>query len=233
MAAHPASPEWWNGRHLIVSTICVIIRRMLAGVSQLVEEAGSSPVKCGFESLHPHYAYILGMYLGDGYIAKHPRTYRMRITLDTKYPDIVARCQESASLLYSKNKVSLVPKTGCVEVSWYSKSLPKDFPQHGIGRKHLRKISLEEWQEKIVKNFPKEFLTGLIQSDGCRDLNIVNGKSYPRYSFSNESEDIKNLFEKTVTQLGFHFTRMGKGKTVSIAKREDVEKLDQFIGPKT
>ena len=31
---------------------------------------------------------------------------------------------------------------------------------------------------------PKEFLRGLIHSDGCRVLNRVNGKGYPRYFFT-------------------------------------------------
>src|SRR5918994_587178 len=35
------------------------------------------------------YAYLLGIYLGDGCISKHPRTYRLRITLDAMYPKII------------------------------------------------------------------------------------------------------------------------------------------------
>jgi hypothetical protein len=36
------------------------------------------------------YAYLLGLYLGDGYVASMPRTFRLRITLDDAYPGIVA-----------------------------------------------------------------------------------------------------------------------------------------------
>jgi hypothetical protein len=39
------------------------------------------------------YAYLLGMYLGDGCIAPYPRgVWRLRITLDSVYPGIVAEC---------------------------------------------------------------------------------------------------------------------------------------------
>jgi len=38
------------------------------------------------------YAYLLGMYLGDGCISRHPRAYRLRITLDSRYPAIVREC---------------------------------------------------------------------------------------------------------------------------------------------
>jgi hypothetical protein len=53
-----------------------------AGVAQWAEAAALKAAQWGFESLHQHqrrpYAYLLGMYLGDGYIATHP-TYRLRI----------------------------------------------------------------------------------------------------------------------------------------------------------
>src|SRR5687768_7128162 len=39
------------------------------------------------------YAYLLGMYLGDGCISNHPRgVFHLRITLDAIYPDIAAEC---------------------------------------------------------------------------------------------------------------------------------------------
>jgi hypothetical protein len=45
------------------------------------------------------YAYLIGLYLGDGYIAAHPRdVYRLRIFLDRAYPLIVAECHAAISL---------------------------------------------------------------------------------------------------------------------------------------
>src|SRR6186997_3051733 len=39
------------------------------------------------------YVYLLGLYLGDGTISAHPRdVYRLRISLDRKYPAIVEEC---------------------------------------------------------------------------------------------------------------------------------------------
>ena len=36
------------------------------------------------------YVYLLGLYLGDGYISEHRRSvYRLRIVLDVKYPEII------------------------------------------------------------------------------------------------------------------------------------------------
>jgi hypothetical protein len=72
----------------------------------------------------------------------------------------------------------------------------------------------------------------LIQSDGCRDLNFVNGKSYPRYQFTNESDDIRNIFIDACDLLSVHCTTP-RYKVVSISRREDVRILDEFIGPKS
>ncbi|MGP4056877.1 helix-turn-helix domain-containing protein [Mycobacterium sp. 4D054] len=38
------------------------------------------------------YAYLLGMYLGDGCISRGAKTYRLRITCDKRYLGIIHRC---------------------------------------------------------------------------------------------------------------------------------------------
>lgn len=43
------------------------------------------------------YSYLLGMYLGDGCISRHPRAWRLRIVLDDKYPRIIDRCRVVAN----------------------------------------------------------------------------------------------------------------------------------------
>ena len=79
---------------------------------------------------------------------------------------------------------------------------------------------------------PGLLLRGLIHSDGSRDLNIVKGKSYPRYQFSNNSPDIQDIFCRAAESFGVHWTRP-YWKTIAISRRADVEKLDKIIGPKT
>src|SRR5439155_4257862 len=89
-----------------------------------------------------------------------------------------------------------------VDVTSFSKAWPCLIPQHGPGPKHARRIELDAWQETIVDGEPGAFLRGLIHSDGCRVLNRVNGKDYPRYFFSQVSTDIRELFCQTCRQLG-------------------------------
>lgn len=105
------------------------------------------------------------------------------------------------------------------------------FPQHGPGRKHERFVCLDDWQNGIVLAHPQPFLRGLIESDGCRSHNWVNGKDYPGYSFTNASVDIRQLFIRTCDQLGVHWTKADI-RDVHVSRRPDVEYLDTFIGPK-
>jgi hypothetical protein len=109
------------------------------------------------------------------------------------------------------------------------------FPQHGRGRKHDRRIELTAWQQKIVRAEPECFLRGLIHSDGWRGLNRVKVKgrwyAYPRYQFSNRSDDIRTLFTDTCDLLGVQWRPWGRYH-ISVARRESVAHLDSFIGPK-
>jgi hypothetical protein len=181
------------------------------------------------------YAYAFGMYLGDGCLLKHPRAvWRLDIALDSRYSALIAECAQAVQLLRPGNRVAVADqgeRGRYVIVRCYSKAWPCLFPQHGPGPKHKRKITLEPWQERIVDAHPEQFIRGLIHSDGCRSLNRVNGKAYPRYFFSQVSDDIRGLFCRSLTQLGIHYTR-NDHKNVSIARAPSVARLDEFVGPK-
>jgi hypothetical protein len=181
-----------------------------------------------------HYSYLLGFYLGDGTISRVRQTsYRLRIKTDSRYPGLIAECAEAMGAVMPNNRVHIqrLPYRA-VEIGCYSKLWPRLFPQHGPGRKHLRKIELAPWQDAIVKRQPHRFLRGLIHSDGCRVLNRVNGKDYPRYFFVQVSGDIRGIFCDACDLLGIEYT-FNNWKTVSIARADSVAILDSFIGPKT
>jgi hypothetical protein len=180
----------------------------------------------------------LGMYLGDGSIARLPRTWRLRITLDLAWPGIIRECATSMGAVFPSNRVLVYEpdrRSRCAVVGVYSKQLTCLFPQHGRGAKHLRPIKLVDWQTEIVREQPEQFIRGLIHSDGCRFMNRVEagGKTYayPRYNFTNASEDIRGLFTSTCDLLGIDWRPMN-ARNISVARRGSVRLLDQFVGPK-
>jgi len=184
------------------------------------------------------YAYLLGLYLGDGCIFANGRSCYLRVTLDAAYPAIVESCRAAIAVI----KQSELPWKGghhsggdCVNVTSYWKQWPCLFPQHGAGKKHHRKIELTHWQREIVRHCPEQLLRGLIHSDGWRGLNrvFVKGRwyAYPRYQFSNRSDDIRRTFTDACDLLGVEWRPWGPFH-ISVARRASVAKLDEFIGPK-
>ncbi|MDP1794337.1 MAG: hypothetical protein Q8K63_09400 [Acidimicrobiales bacterium] len=208
---------------------------------RLAHSASHASSECSLISALPEaeYAYLLGQYLGDGCIsAMGPRgVFRLRIATCDDYPVIRQQTVDAEKAVMPQNKVGVAPSIGCAEVNSYSKHWPCLFPQHGPGRKHERDIVLEDWQQDIVESYPREFLTGLVHSDGCRAVNKIkkkNGKvyEYPRYFFSNVSDDIIGIFTNTCDQLGVDW-KQNRWNSISVARSEDVAYLDTFIGPKT
>jgi hypothetical protein len=183
------------------------------------------------------YAYLLGLYLGDGWLSKMPRdVYKLRIVQDNKYPDLIEQCK-IAMLAVLGNKVGVAQKEGCKEIYSHSKHWICLFPQHGPGRKHERSIVLQPWQQWVaVERHPEMLLRGLIHSDGCRANNRVRvrGKEYEyaRYQFSNRSADIRKIFINACERAGIDW-RQSNDWTISISRRDSVKKLDRFIGPKS
>jgi hypothetical protein len=181
------------------------------------------------------YAYLLGLYLGDGCLSSYPRgVYRLRITLDQRYPSILSECAQAVRSVRPSRavRVGRFQKTGCIEIYACWKHWPCLFPQHGAGRKHERKIELAAWQREIAAAEPAKLLRGLIHSDGYRGLNWVKGRGYPRYQFKNESADIRAIFCQACSDYGVAWRKMNRN-TISVARASDVTRLDQVIGPKT
>lgn len=184
------------------------------------------------------YAYLLGIYLGDGCIsASHRGVWRMRVALDAAYPGIIEECASALEAIFPDKTAHRGRRRDCrcVEVSMWSKHWPCLFPQHGPGRKHLRPIRLAPWQEKIVAAHRKPFVRGLIHSDGTRIIATERKGSYvrraPRYAFSNRSEDIKQLFCESCDALGVRWTRPSD-RQIAIYRKKSVARLDEFVGPK-
>jgi len=188
------------------------------------------------------YAYLLGLYLGDGYIASHARqVYRLTIVQDQKYVGLIDECARAIESFIPGHplQVGFQQDLGCIHINSYWKHWPCVFPQHGLGRKHERDIRLAERQLAIVARQPARLIRGLIHSDGYRGMNpvrrpvagAIKSYAYPRYQFANESTDIKKIFCDACDRLGIQWRRMNR-KSISIARRLDVEKMDAIVGPK-
>ena len=85
--------------------------------------------------------------------------WRLRIILDTKYPAIIDGCREAIDILMPNQSAAVLRRpNNCTEVSLYSKHWPCLFLQHRPGKKHMRPIALEPWQQALVNKAIEEFV---------------------------------------------------------------------------
>ncbi|OKI96970.1 hypothetical protein AMK18_25295 [Streptomyces sp. CB01249] len=224
------------------------IRSWLVRIEPLEYARGRDCPRCGETPRPPEdpasYSYLLGLYLGDGWISSAKRgVYFLRIACADAWPGLIDACAEAMQAIRPANKVFRVQRPGCQNVTCFSKHWPCLFPQHGVGRKHDRTIALEPWQQSIVDAHRWEFIRGLFHSDGCRITNwttrLVGGErkryEYPRYFFSNKSDDIRKLFSDTLTAVGVEWTTLARGSApfnISVARRASVALMDAHVGPK-
>jgi hypothetical protein len=182
------------------------------------------------------------LYLGDGYVGvTRSGGATLMITCDSSYAELIEDCAAAMQLVLPHGRVVRYPtQSECVRVVSSSRRWLEVIPQHGPGRKHERRIVLEPWQRDIVDAFPREFLRGLIHSDGCRTINRFQTKlpsgrvaeyAYPRYFFSNLSADIRGLFCEYCERLGIRWTQSNH-RNISVSHRRSVALLDEFVGPK-
>ncbi len=185
------------------------------------------------------YAYLLGLYLGDGHIISKPKQHHLSVFCNATQPGLIAAAEDAIRKVMPMPRVNQRHKGGCVEVKSYTKHGTCMFPQHGPGKKHERSIALAPWQRVIVDAHPWEFIRGLIHSDGCRITNwttrLVAGErkryEYPRYFFTNLSGDIIRLFTDTLDQVGVDWKR-ANSHNISIARKASVALMDTHVGPK-
>src|SRR5437867_1729468 len=191
---------------------------------------GFRPTSCprcdGAELNEAAYALLLGWYLGDGHIVAARRgVYLLSIANDPKYLEL--NQEIAATMKLVKPTASPWMRGGHairIEAGW--RHWPCLFPQHGPGRKHLRKIELEPWQWGIVAKYPQQLLRGLFHSDGCRFVNWASkadGKRYyyVRYMFSNESEDIRKILTDALDLLGIAWRRPRRN-AIAVSRQEAV-----------
>lgn len=187
------------------------------------------------------YAELLGWYLGDGHLDEGRRgVWNLHVVNDLVYVVDNERIQDLMRRVKPGGRPHTRRRQGCVLITVSWKHWPCLLPQHGPGRKHLRPIVLELWQAEVVEREPAAFLRGLLHSDGCRVANWatrrVGGEvrryEYPRWQFSNRSEDILTLCCWALDLVEVEWRRSGRW-TVSVSRRADVTRLDVLVGPKS
>ena len=137
------------------------------------------------------------------------------------------------------SKVFSVRRIGMTEVKSTPSTGRACFRSMGLGGSTPEGSSSPSGSGRSWSGIPGDFARGLFHSDGYRGANRVRRNwgdgdhwyEYPRYLFINNSADILRLCGQTLDQLGVAW-RFSKPNTISVARREAVARLDEFVGPK-
>lgn len=192
------------------------------------------------------YSYILGFYLGDGCVYQTRETSQSKtlmIANQASFVEMNNLITHSLQLLFPNKTIKHYYRknSDCVNIKVHAMSLDELFLS-GKGVKHTRKIELKEWQDNICKQYPKDFIKGLIESDGCR-FQPVKKYEYTVYQFANASKDIHSILQKFCDILEIEYTfrtrlykQPSKNATMFLTcfnKKKAFETLESFIGKKS
>jgi hypothetical protein len=161
-------------------------------------------------------AYLIGLVLGDGHIQVFPRTERLTVTLNVKYPKLIEYAKEVFQKVFEKQpSISIQRKSNAVKVSLYQKHISKRI---GIisGNKRKDVIGVPDW---IVNNkkFTTSCLKGLFEAEGSLCIHKPTG-TY-NFAFSNKNIKLLNDVYQALIALGYHPER----RTTAIRLRKKLE----------
>lgn len=147
-------------------------------------------------------AYVIGATLGDGNLSRpNKRATRLRITCDSRYPNIAREIVSSLSILFPHNKVSFVqgPKITYFNISVYSNKLDGYMPwKVGGGSKIEQSATVPLWI-LAKKQYIRACLRGLIHTDGS----IYYDRGYVMVNFCTNIPDLAKNAKEMMEILGY------------------------------
>jgi hypothetical protein len=186
------------------------------------------------------YAYLLGLYLGDGHLILGKNgVWLLSITCCDGWPGLMEQAwlampavMPAAKVFAAQERVVPTsrahPSTGC------ACSRRMGLGGNTSARSSWNRGRSGSWRSIPVTS-PAAFFTptAVVRSTGSGGP-VKDGDrwhEYPRYFFVNHSADILRLCGEALDQLEVMW-RFSKPTTISVARRRSVARLDVFVGPK-
>lgn len=169
-------------------------------------------------------AYLHGFILGDGHIEKHPRTEKLVITLNTKYPVLIKNVERAMLIVFGKKpKVVLDHSSECYRVYIYEKYLSRRL-HIKTGNKGQLIHKVQSWINRS-KKFTLSFVKGLFEAEGSISIH------QPTYthimSFANKNCSLLDIVENILISIGLHPER--REVAVRLRRKNEVEYFRKLI----
>lgn len=170
-------------------------------------------------------AFLIGISLGDGNIQSFPRTDRLLVSLNTKYPELVDYVSLIMSKIFEKEAVvKKVKKSNCMRVWIYQKNISNRLGiPAGDRRKSILEIPDWIWGSN---DFLIWYLKGLFEAEGSLSIHLPTC-TY-NFSFSNKNKKLLENVKKGLVKLGFHPEE--RNNAIRLRRKADVECFRKLIG---
>lgn len=169
-------------------------------------------------------AELYGLAIGDGHIQIFPRTERLTITLDAKYPYLIERTAGLLFKVFKKRVVKAKAKeTNAVQVYIYQKNIAKrmGFPS---GNRSQVKKHIPDWIW-ADNSYLLACVKGLFEAEGSLSIHLPSC-TY-NFQFSNVNQYLLSEMEIALEMLGLH--PEVRPKAVRLRKRHEVQYLEKLI----
>lgn len=169
-------------------------------------------------------AFLTGMILGDGYLAKTPRTEVLRITLGTDKPKLWEYTAEIIrKVFYKEPNIRKRTCSNAIDITIYQNNLSKRLLiPLGAKRNHKLKIPQWIWNKKI---FLISALKGLFEAEGSFSIHLKT--STYNFAFRNTNVSLLSEVKKALILLGYHPEE--RKTAIRLRKRNEALGFDQLI----
>ncbi len=169
-------------------------------------------------------AFLIGISLGDGNIQSFPRTDRLIVSLNTKYPALINYVALVMSKIFEKEAtVKKVKKSNCIRVWVYQKSISKRLGiPAGDRRKSILEIPDWIWDSN---DFLIWYLKGLFEAEGSLSIHLPSC-TY-NFAFSNRNGKLLDNVKRGLIKLGFH--PEVRNNAIRLRKKAEVECFRKLI----
>lgn len=149
----------------------------------------------------PKLAFLIGMTLGDGNIQRFPRSERLLISLNNKYPTLVSYVRQVMSEILDKEAiVQKVKDKNCIRIWIYQKKISKRLKVI-TGNRGADIVGIPKW----IWNSDKYLiwcLKGLFEAEGSLCIHLPT-YTY-NFAFSNKNQKLLDDVELGLRKLGFN-----------------------------
>lgn len=183
-------------------------------------------------------AELFGMILGDGHLQQRSKrtkerncsTYYLEITLHNNEKKIIKRTEELLREITEIEPKKYDGEGNCIRVVIHSKDAVQKLIDLNLepGNKKKNQVKVPKWI-KEDKDFCRECIKGLIDTDGSIYQDKRENTSYTRVQFSNHSENLLKDFKEMCIRLGFRTVKGGPHQIQ--VSRSDVSKFIEEIKP--